>query len=193
MPRVVDEEKIFDAALDLLVSSGYEGATTQKIADRAGVNEVTLFRRYGSKAGLFEKAIEHQLSDTPLNRLVNTGDLEADMLAIVKAYIETNQMYGDVIPIILIEVPRNPDLHGLFNTPWKNVQTILRIIQDYQEQGLLKNESPMACLSALIGPIMVSQMFRRARLDLPLPTVDLQDHVMAFLLGRSASAQTALD
>ena len=57
-----------------------------KIAEVAGVNEVTLFRRYGSKAGLFEKVIEHQLADTPLSKLVYTGDLEADLLAIVEAY-----------------------------------------------------------------------------------------------------------
>ena len=59
MPKVIDETKIFSAALDILISHGYEGATTQKIADVAGVNEVTLFRKYGSKAGLFEKVIEH--------------------------------------------------------------------------------------------------------------------------------------
>lgn len=42
--KVIDETKIFDAVLDLLVSHGYEGATTQKIAEIAGVNKVTLFR-----------------------------------------------------------------------------------------------------------------------------------------------------
>ena len=79
MPKVIDETKIFSAALDILVSHGYEGATTQKIADIAGVNEVTLFRKYGSKAGLFEKVIEHQLTGTPLSKLVYTGELEADL------------------------------------------------------------------------------------------------------------------
>jgi AcrR family transcriptional regulator len=184
MPKVIDETKIFDAALDLLVSHGYEGATTQKIAEIAGVNEVTLFRKYGSKAGLFEKVIERQFSDTPLNELVYTGELEADMLAIVVAYLETNESYGDIIPNILIELPRNPDLQRSFNTPWKNLQIILKIIQKYQKRGLLKDESPLASLGALIGPIMVSQMLRRAHLNLPLPAVDAQEHVDSFLHGR---------
>jgi len=184
MPKVIDETKIFNAALDILVSHGYEGATTQKIADIAEVNEVTLFRRYGSKAGLFEKVIEHQFSDTPLNKLVYTGDLEIDLLAIVEAYMETNETYGQIIPVLLIELPRNPDLQGTFSTPWKNIQAIIKIVQKYQEQGLLKNETPLASLSALIGPIMVSQMFRRANPNLPAPAMDSQTHVDAFLHGR---------
>jgi len=184
MPKVIDETKIFSAALDILIAHGYEGATTQKIAEVAEVNEVTLFRKYGSKAGLFEKVIEHQLADTPLNKLVYTGELEADLLAIVEAYIKTNETHGDIIPILLIEMPRYPDLQGSFNTPWKNIQGIIKTIQKYQKQGLLKNESPLACLSALIGPILTSQMLRHANLNLPVPAIDPQVHVNVFLNGR---------
>ena len=184
MPKVIDEATVFRTVIDMLVSHGYEGATTQKIADMAGVNEATIFRKYGSKAGLFEKVIEHQFSDTPLNKLVYTGDLEADLLAIVEAYIETNETYGQIIPVLLIELPRNPDLQGSFNTPWKNIQEIIKIVQKYQKQGVLKNEDPLASLSALIGPIMVAQMFRRATPNLPAPVIDPQEHVDTFLNGR---------
>ncbi len=186
MPKIIDETRIFDAALDLLVSRGYEGATTLKIAKAAGVNEVTLFRRFGSKAGLFEMALNHRLSDTPLSKLVYSGDLESDLLAIVEAYKETNELHGNIIPIILIEAPRNPDLQGAFNAPWRNVQTMLGIIQAYQTQALLKEESPLHCLSALIGPIMVSQMFRRANLNLLVPSIDSRAHIDLFLTGRRA-------
>jgi AcrR family transcriptional regulator len=184
MPKVIDETKIFSTALDILISHGYEGATTQKIADFAGVNEVTLFRKYGSKAGLFEKVIEHQLSDTPLNKLAYTGDLEADLLAIVEAYVETNETHGNIIPLLLIEMPRYPDLQESFNTPWKNIQAIIKIIQKYQKQGHLKNEPLLASLSALIGPILVSQMLQHANLNLPVPAIDPQAHVDSFLHGR---------
>ena len=184
MPKVIDEAKIFSAALDILVSHGYEGATTQKIASIAGVNEVTLFRKYGNKAGLFEKVITHQLSDTPLNKLAYTGDLETDLLAIVDAYIETNELHGNIIPLLLIEMPRYPDLQGSFNTPWKNLQGIIKIIQKYQKQGKLRDESPFACINALIGPILVGQMLRHANLDFPIPAMDSQAHVEAFLNGR---------
>ena len=81
-------------------------------------------------------------------------------------------------------MPRYPDLQGSFNTPWKNIQVIINIIQKYQNQGQLKNESPLACLTALIGPILVSQMLLHANLNLPVPAIDSQAHVEAFLQGR---------
>ena len=185
MPKVIDESKVFDAALEMLESHGYEGATTRKIAAAAGINEVTLFRRYGTKAGLFEKAISHRLSDTPLTEIEPTGDLAADMLAIVEAYIATNEMHGAIIPLILIEAPRNPDLTTAFNTPWMNLQGILEMIKGYQERGLLKAESPLASLTALIGPLMVSHMFRRANLGLPDLVIEPRSHVQGFLRGRA--------
>ena len=71
------------------------------MAVAAGIHEATLFRKYGTKASLIEKAIEAQLSATPLNRLSYTGELKADLGAIVQAYIETSQTYGPVIPALL--------------------------------------------------------------------------------------------
>ena len=184
MPKIIDETKIFSAAIDILMSLGYDKATTKDIADIAGVNEVTIFRKFGSKAGLFEKAIEHQLSDTPLDKVAYTGELEADLLGIVNAYLETNERYGNIIAIILLELPRNPDLRGSINTPWSNLQGIIKVLQKYQKEGLLKDEAPLTTISALLGPIMVHQMFRRAALDLPVPVIDSAAHVASFLHGK---------
>jgi AcrR family transcriptional regulator len=167
-----------------LVSHGYEGATTKEIAEIAGVNEATLFRKYGSKADLFEKAINCQLSDTPLNQLAYTDNLEADLLTIVEAYKETNEMYGEIIPTLLAELPRRPELKGAFDIAWGNIQRIVEIIQQYQSRGLLKREPPLTSLNALIGPMMTRQMIQRADLGLPVPKLDPTEHVNTFLHGR---------
>lgn len=184
MPKIIDESKIFNAAIDVMMTRGYEGATTRDIAILAGVNEVTLFRRYGTKAGLFAAAIDNQLANTPLEKLSYSGDLEADMLAIVKAYIETNEKHGDIVLFILLELPRNPELRHAFNTPLNNIQHIAKIIQKHQQQGWLKKESPMVTLSALIGPIMINHLARRANLGLPIPEIDSKSFTLAFLNGR---------
>jgi AcrR family transcriptional regulator len=184
MPKVIDEVSVFRTVIEMLVTRGYGGATTKEIAEAAGINEVTLFRKYGSKIELFKKAVNHLLADAPLSRLVYTGDLEADLLAIVEAYIQTNLMYGEIIPTLLAELPRHPELKDAFNTAWDNIQIIIKIIQEYQAQGLLKAEPPLTSLNALIGPIMTSQMFRRANLGLPIPDMDASAYVYSFLQGR---------
>jgi AcrR family transcriptional regulator len=50
-------EKILRAATELYAETGFRGATTRQIAQRAGVNEVTLFRHFGSKTALLHEAI----------------------------------------------------------------------------------------------------------------------------------------
>ena len=50
MPKVVEDEKIYSAAMQTVIERGYSGATTKQIAGAADISEVTLFRKYGSKA-----------------------------------------------------------------------------------------------------------------------------------------------
>lgn len=48
---------ILEAARELFAERGYAGATTREIAQRAGTNEVLLFRHFTSKAQLFEQTV----------------------------------------------------------------------------------------------------------------------------------------
>ena len=52
--------RILNAGLDLFAKKGFTGATTREISANAGVNEVTLFRHFGSKTELYAAVIaEH--------------------------------------------------------------------------------------------------------------------------------------
>jgi AcrR family transcriptional regulator len=49
--------RILAAAVQLFSQHGFRGATTRRIAQEAGVNEVTLFRAFGTKERLMAEAI----------------------------------------------------------------------------------------------------------------------------------------
>lgn len=51
------KQQLLDAAVRVYAEGGFRGATTRRIAEEAGVNEVTLFRLFGSKAALIDEAI----------------------------------------------------------------------------------------------------------------------------------------
>ena len=55
-----NRDKLLLAASRIYAEVGFRGATTRRIADEAGVNEVTLFRLFGSKAQLIAEAISCQ-------------------------------------------------------------------------------------------------------------------------------------
>lgn len=50
-------EKLLSAALKVFEEAGSRGATTRRIAAEAGVNEITLFRHFGSKGALMSEAL----------------------------------------------------------------------------------------------------------------------------------------
>lgn len=63
--RTPDEvrELLLDSARELFSARGYAGTSTRDIAQQAGVSEALLFRHYGTKAKLFERAILDPIND----------------------------------------------------------------------------------------------------------------------------------
>ncbi|MEJ2512248.1 MAG: TetR/AcrR family transcriptional regulator [Anaerolineales bacterium] len=172
MPKVINDKDVYRAVIDVVVASGYESATTQNIADAAGIHEATLFRKYGSKLNLIAQAIKAQFLDVPLAEVVYTGDLQADLYSIIAAYLETSDIVGDILPVLLIEIPRNPELKDSLKTPWENIMRVS------------KKEPVLNSISVLLGPLMVRHLIVRADLDLSIPAVEPQVYVDNFLHGR---------
>lgn len=61
---MASRQKLLAAAARIYGESGFRGATTRRIADEAGVNEVTLFRLFGSKSALIAEAIRAHAPST---------------------------------------------------------------------------------------------------------------------------------
>jgi len=55
------DEKIINATFEILQEEGFAKATTKKIAAKAGVNEVTIFRNFKNKNNLVEATKEYYL------------------------------------------------------------------------------------------------------------------------------------
>lgn len=60
-----NRDRILAAAARVYAAHGFRGATTRRIATEAGVNEVTLFRTFGSKAALIDEALRRAAADRP--------------------------------------------------------------------------------------------------------------------------------
>src|SRR5688572_32430565 len=66
------KDQLLEAALQVYAESGYRGATTRRIATAAGVNEITLFRHFGSKDALIREAISRARTSAVPERLPDT-------------------------------------------------------------------------------------------------------------------------
>ena len=67
-------EKIMKVALRLFSEKGYYPTTTKQIAEEAGVNELTIFRHFGSKGNLFQVTTEHYVLDAKVDSILDDLD-----------------------------------------------------------------------------------------------------------------------
>ncbi|CAL9565915.1 TetR/AcrR family transcriptional regulator [Streptomyces pilosus] len=91
---------IYDAALALVAEVGYPKTTIEGIAARAGVGKQTIYRWWSSKADVLleafldlseqaaETARRAQADDRPAYGIPDTGDLAADLKAVLRATVD---------------------------------------------------------------------------------------------------------
>jgi AcrR family transcriptional regulator len=87
VPRPRDpaiDAAVLDAVRTLLVEVGFAGTTVQAAARRAGVHPPAVYRRWPSRIALVEDAILSEVVEVPV---VPTGDLHADLLRFLTAYL----------------------------------------------------------------------------------------------------------
>ena len=93
-------KKIMKVALKLFSEQGYYPTTTKQIAEEAGVNELTIFRHFGSKSNLFQATTEEYIVDSKIDLILkDTEDLsfEESMSLITnriyKLFIQNTKLY----------------------------------------------------------------------------------------------------
>jgi AcrR family transcriptional regulator len=187
MPKRIDIDRLFEATVSVFSERGYDSTTTQEVARRAGVNEVTLFRRYGSKAGLIEAALTHCLSRSPFGQVARSDDVRADLAAIVDAYQKTYQAYGGAVFTLMAEVPRHPELRSVVSVLMPNLKKAARIIAQHQKQGRLRPGDPLRKLAFLIAPVMGAGLWARTGVKVDAFALDAATIVDAFLKGQGAA------
>lgn len=85
------KEKIQEAAVELFTQNGYSRTTTSAIAKKAGVNELTVFRTFGSKKELLYDVyflLTPVAEHVELSGLTHGKNLEKDLAFFFKSYLE---------------------------------------------------------------------------------------------------------
>ena len=86
-PRKSTKTRLIEAALDLFAEKGVTETTTKAVAEKAKVNEVTLFRKFGSKHRLMLAVIEDSaIFDKLVHNLVDLAKKQDSVENFIKAY-----------------------------------------------------------------------------------------------------------
>ncbi|GAB4524836.1 MAG: TetR/AcrR family transcriptional regulator [Anaerolineales bacterium] len=185
MPKIIRDEDVFRAVMQVIIARGYDGASTRQLAAAAGVSEVTLFRKYGNKAELVRRAVAHIAAEMNFETTVHyTGDVAADLRRVVERYQQLMSTYGRFMAVFLAEMRRHPELAEAMTRPMAVMQSIAALIARYQDEGVLRQENPIHSATALLGPLVYFAMARGTFFESQMPPMDPETHVRHFLEGR---------
>ncbi|AFV77164.1 MULTISPECIES: TetR/AcrR family transcriptional regulator [Thermus] len=175
--------RLLQAALELLAERGYRGATTRAIAERAGVSEVTLFRRFRSKGALLREALRGLAP--PLSPPDPNAPLEEGLLGLLEGYLGLLEANRAFLPKLLSELLRHPELRGE-GVPEGMAEALGRVVGFFrakQEAGeLRKDEPPEELALAFVGPLFARFLLGEV-LGVRFP-LDPKAYVRGYLEGR---------
>jgi AcrR family transcriptional regulator len=191
MPKVIDLDHLFRATVRVFSEHGYSAATTQEIASQAGVSEVTLYRRFGTKAKLVAAALSHVLAQAPLGRVEASDDVRTDLAAIAKAYADTNRTYGAAVTTLMTDLPRHPELRQAVPALLPNLQRAAAVIATHQHRGALTPGDPLQKVVTLIAPLLAEGLWRSMDAHVTPPPFAPEAVAEAFLQGHATASTRA--
>jgi AcrR family transcriptional regulator len=168
-------EKILQAAMKVYAESGFRGATTRRIAQEAGVNEITLFRQFGTKDALVKAALKvahHQATPVILEEPVDpAAEVYAWALNTYRHYEAGRQMISRVMGDLVEHPEIAPDI---CEEPGCEHAMLSRYLTRMRELGLATAEfHPDAAAGLLLGAIFTHAMWREYFADPDLPPVEM--------------------
>ena len=183
MPKNVDKADIYAAAIALFCERGFGGTTTRQIAEKAGVNEVTLFRRFGSKAALMEAAIIDALANAPFGQVTPSGDVSSDLCRVVEAYLATYERHGGLALTLFSQLPHHPELAGTLPALMENLENVAAVLVFHQQGGRIRPGEPVRFAVELIAPLAMVGFLNQLGIGAGHPSLDIKDYVGTYLAG----------
>ena len=159
-------QRLLEAASRICAERGLHAATTREIADAAHVNEVTLFRHFGSKdkliAALFERSVAAQTE--ALNAAEPEGNnLAHDLRRYARRFDQMLFAHEPLIRTLIGEAHRQPEAARQVISD--AVKPMRRRLMDYlraaQKAGSVRSDLKVAPAVDAFTGMLLSGMLRR--------------------------------
>lgn len=159
---MVSRERILDAAARVYAKHGFRGATTRLIAIEAEVNEVTLFRTFGSKGALLEAVLDQHAARVPATLPSEPQDPERELTEFIGATLENVREMRPMLIRTMGELDERPEA-AEFACRGRHVvhDTITAYVERMQARDMAASDADVdAAAVMLTGTIMTDAMTR---------------------------------
>lgn len=198
MVAVDVRDALLKATLKLFAEFGSRGATTRRIAQEAGVNEVTLFRHFPTKEALIHAALHTFVEQTQYLRLPETpADPAAELTAWARDHHKHLYKLRSLIRTSMGEFEEHPDQCKQAMCVSINIHNELTdYLTEARKRGVVTADfDPCAAAAMLMGTLFADAMGRDPMPErYPYSMRDGIDHYLTLFLraigARVPSAST---
>jgi AcrR family transcriptional regulator len=182
-------DQLIEAAARLYAEAGYRGATTRRIAVEAGVNEITLFRHFGSKDALIREAISRAETSLAPDVLLPESPREPfrELRDWARAHLADLRGRRSLIRTCMGEIEEHPGIFSAENSPLAAAaKALCRYLRQLRANGLAKAPfDEVAASTMLMGVLFADAMGRDIMPDMYRndPEHALDQYVKLFLRG----------
>ena len=168
------EEKIIRATFDIVQREGLQKATTKKIAAEAGVNEVTIFRKFENKKNLIKKTKEYYTKQLTAKleesfEFSEDDSIEEYLKRSFNKILEFSEEDFNIIRVAMQEVKNDDDKKLLITTI---TDTIINKLDDFfklqLKKGTIKDLNSKAvalmCFSIIFQSLILWQIYNDGEL-----------------------------
>ena len=155
---------ILNAAVQVFSQHGFRGSTTRRIADAASVNEVTIFRYFGSKEALLQEAIKGAEGNAFTNPLPDDPvDPAKELTSWCTAVIAHVRDRSSMIRKCMSEIEERPELRdNAMEAPVRATNELCAYFGKLREKGFTTDEfDPTVASNMLIGSLFHDAMGRQ--------------------------------
>src|SRR6202171_1859234 len=157
-------DAILAAAAGVFAQHGFRGSTTRRIADAAGVNEITIFRQFGSKEALLREAMKHMTQSVGLALLPDVpSDPERELTLWSESFIQHLRLRSSIIRKTMSEMEERPELskHASY-VPRQASTDLCHYLAALKRQGRAAEKfEPKTAAAMLMGAIFADAMGRQ--------------------------------
>jgi AcrR family transcriptional regulator len=177
---------ILNAAVQVFSQHGFRGSTTRRIADAAEVNEVTIFRYFGSKEALLHEAINAPVAVGIIAPLpTEPANPQQELADWAGGIIRHLQSRRSVIRKCMGEIEERPELTArAAEMPTRATNELCEYFKRLKERGFTDQEfEPHVASSMLIAAVFHDAMSREVMPDIfPQPAVTAPEKYAQLIL-----------
>lgn len=171
---MISRERILEAAGRVYAKHGFRGATTRLIASEAGVNEVTLFRTFGSKSALLEAVLlqQHE-THTEITLPAEPVDPHQELTEWVQSSLERIREIRPLLVHSMGEIDERPEAAEFACRGRRMVhETLSSYIRALQAQGMADADADVDAAAVMLVGTVMSDAIARSFVPDVYPPVD---------------------